>query len=567
MRRFVPSTCVLLMLACVPSTDGIKEADEVGDGDESGTDDASTSESADDICDVGSLGCVCTPGGGCDPGLECANDLCTDPGDTSSESESSEDESSESDSETGTCTTIGCACEDVDGACDLGLVCEDGTCQLDSCGNGALDVGEQCDDGNPIDIDGCDADCTFTQVLALAAGDRHNCALIEGGRVRCWGQGFFGQLGRGNVDNIGDNETPASAGDLPLPAAALMIDAGEAHNCAWFDDLALRCWGQNYYGQLGYANALAVPLLGDDEAVDVLAAVQVGGAPPLTAFTTGGRHNCARLSDSKVRCWGGNAYGQLGLASMVPIGDDEDPAAAMMMFLGADVEQVGAGDSHNCVITVDGNLRCWGRNSRGQLGYGNNQPIGDNEAPANAGDLVLVPASLPPDTGATALALGREHTCVLLETGDVTCWGLNDSGQLATGNNQDWGDQNGETPAGLEPIDLGGPATAIAAGLDHTCALLADGSVRCWGENEKGQLGLGHVDDVGITETPAQAGPLALGGTAIAIVVGGEHSCALLDDYGVVCWGNNMDGRLGYGHVQIIGDNEAPEVAGPIELW
>jgi cysteine-rich repeat protein len=565
MRRFLPSTCLLFSVACEPSTGGIKEADEVGDADDSGTDDA-TSESADEACVVGSVDCMCTPGGGCDPGLECVGDMCIDPDATTSETESSESEESETETDTGSCTMLGCPCEDVDGACDPGLVCEDGTCQAETCGNGVLDVGEACDDGNRTDVDGCDSDCTVTEVLALAAGDRHNCALIEGGRIRCWGEGYFGQLGRGNVDNIGDNETPGSAGDLPLPAAALAIDAGEAHTCAWFDDLTLRCWGQNYYGQLGYGNAGMMPLIGDDEPIDMLGGVDVGGAP-LDSFALGGRHGCARLDDSKIRCWGGNAYGQLGLANTVPIGDDEPPAFAMMMFLGADANQVATGDSHTCAITKDGYVRCWGRGSRGQLGYGNNMNIGDGEPPANAGDIQVVPASLPANTPVTALALGREHSCALFQSGDVVCWGFNDAGQLATGNNQDWGDQAGETPSALEPIDLGGPAVALAAGNDHTCALLDDGSVRCWGENERGQLGLGHTDDVGIGDTPAQAGPLALGGSAAAIVAGGEHSCALLEDHSVVCWGYNMDGRLGYGHIQQIGDNEDPEIAGNVELW
>jgi cysteine-rich repeat protein len=563
MRRLVLVTCVLWMSACEPSTGGIKEADEVGDGDDSGTDEVSTGEN-DDICVVGSVGCTCTPGGGCDPGLECLGDLCTEPGDTSGESESSESESSES--ETGTCSMLGCACDDTDGSCDAGLVCEDGTCQPDSCGNGALDIGEQCDDGNETDIDGCDTDCTFTEVLAITAGDRHNCALIEGGGIRCWGEGFFGQLGYGNPDRVGDNETPASIGDVQLPARALKIDAGEAHTCAWFDDLALRCWGQNYYGQLGYGNSGEVDLLGDGEPIDMLAGVVVGGAP-LESFALGGRHGCARLDDSTLRCWGGNAHGQLGLANMVVIGDDEDPADAMMMLLGADAQQVAAGDSHTCAITTEGHVRCFGRNDRGQLGYASNQKIGDNEPPSTAGDVAVVPASQPVDTKVTALALGREHSCALFETGDVVCWGFNDAGQLATANNQDWGDQAGETPSLLEPIDLGGPAVAIAAGLDHACALLDDGTLRCWGENEKGQLGLGNVTDVGINQSPAQVGAPAIGGTAIAIAAGGEHTCAVLDDFGVVCWGSNIFGELGYGNVQTIGDDEDPEIVGTIELW
>lgn len=561
MRRHLASTCLLLALGCQPATGGIKEADEVGDT----MTETSVGESADDLCEVGSLGCACTPGGGCDPGLVCEAEVCSDPTMADSESESASESESDSESESGACTQEGCACEDVPDACDAGLICEDGVCALDTCGNGALELGEACDDGNAVEVDGCEPDCTLTEVLALAAGDRHTCAVIEGGRVRCWGEGFFGQLGYGTNTNVGDNETPASVGDLALPAAALAIDAGEAHTCAWFDDDALRCWGQNYNGQLGYANTASVQLLGDNESLDVLAGVELGGVP--TAFAIGGRHGCARMADGKLRCWGANAWGQLGLDNMIPVGDDETPAAAAMMFLGANAAAVAAGFEHTCAITDIGAVRCWGHGTRGRLGYGNNDDIGNDEPPADAGDLILVPASLPANTVASALALGREHSCVLFSTGDVVCWGRNDAGQLATGNNADWGDMADETPSALEPIDLGGSASAIAAGQDHTCALLEGGSVVCWGENGKGQLGLGTTSDVGIATTPAMAGTVDLGGSAIAIVAGAEHTCALRSDFGVVCWGFNMDGRLGYGHIQQIGDTEVPATAGTVDLW
>ncbi len=514
---------------------------------------SSSSESADDICEVGVLGCACTPGGSCDPGLVCIDDVCSEPND---------------ESETGPCTMLGCECDSSPDSCDPGLECMAGTCAVNSCGNGALDQGEQCDDGNRTEIDGCENDCSFTEILGLTAGDRHTCALIEGGTIRCWGEGFFGQLGYGVPDSVGNDELPVEIGPVGLPGAALTIHAGEAHTCARFDD-GVRCWGQNYYGQLGYGNAATVQLLGDNELLDMLAIVVVGGG--VVELSSGGRHGCARLDDGKIRCWGSNDSGQLGIASTLSIGDDEDPADAQEMLLGKPATRVAVGGNHSCVITNEAKVRCWGRNNSGQLGYGHNQSIGDNEAPNSAGDISLIPASLPADTPATGLALGNEHTCALLGTGDVICWGRNDQGQLATGNNQDWGEQAGETPSELLPIDLGGPAVAIAAGAKHNCALLADGNVRCWGDNGKGQLGLGSTDDVGIDLAPIEVEPVLLGGSAIAITAAGEHSCAVVEDpiagNSVACWGTNPDGRLGYGHTLTIGDDEDPIDAGAVELW
>lgn len=562
MRKVLAASGLVLMLACQPATGGIGDADEVG----ASSGESSSSEGNDDICDVGSLGCACTPGGGCDPGLVCESDVCNEPGGTSETDPSTTDPTSESESETGACTQEGCACEDVDGACDDGLECVEGTCTAPNpCGNGALDFGEQCDDGNGVDVDGCDNDCTFTEVLQLAAGDRHTCALIEGGTIRCWGDGSFGQLGYGSTNNVGDNETPASAGNLALPAAALAIDAGEGHTCARFEDDVVRCWGKNWNGQLGYANTAAMQLLGDDELPNPLDGIMLGDVP--TQLSIGSQFGCVRFASGQLRCWGANGRGQLGLGNMNIIGDDEHPSTAPMMFLGASAASVAAGGEHACAVTDSGAVRCWGFADRGQLGYGSNQEVGDNEPPANAGDLMLVPGSLPDGTDASALALGKEHSCVLFSTGDVLCWGKNDKGQLGRGSTDDWGDVMGETPSSLAAISLGADATAIAAGTEHTCAILVGDELMCWGRNEQGQLGLGNAMNVGDNETPMSAGTIDVGGPVIGVVAGAEHTCALRSDFGVVCWGRNDKGQLGYGHMQQIGDDELPATAGTVPLW
>lgn len=552
-------TLLLVTLACEPATGGLKEADEVG----SSSSESSASESADDICDVGSLGCACTPGGGCDPGLVCEGDVCSEPGGSSESATTTTDSTSES--ETGECTQEGCACTDVDGACDAGLECVEGTCAPNPCGNMALDFGEQCDDGNEVDGDGCDNDCSFTEVLQLAAGERHTCALIEGGGMRCWGDGAFGALGYGSTNDVGDAETPASAGTLPLPAAATAIEAGEAHTCALLVDGGIRCWGKNWNGQLGYANSAGTQLLGDDELLNTLAGVMLGGMA--TQLSLGSQFSCARMADAKPRCWGAAGFGQLGLGSVLIYGDDEHPSVAPMMFLGADATSVAAGGEHACAITDAGSVRCWGKGNRGQLGYGNANNIGDNEAPNTAGEVSLIPGSLPDGTTATQLALGKEHSCALLSTGDVVCWGKNDKGQLGNESTDDWGDGAGELPSALGPILLGADATAITAGLEHSCALLDSSDVLCWGKNDRGQLGIGSTDEIGDDETPAAGGTVDLGEDVIAVVGGGTHTCALRSDHRVVCWGSNADGQLGYGHTEQIGDDEVPATAGFVELY
>jgi hypothetical protein len=146
-------------------------------------------------------------------------------------------------------------------------------------------------------------------------------------------------------------------------------------------------------------------------------------------------------------------------------------------------------------------VRCWGLATSGQLGYGTTTAIGDNETPAAAG-----PVSLGTEVSARAVASGEKHSCAILVAGYVRCWGLNSNGQLGLGNTNNLGDN--EVPITGTPVDLGfGRSGAkISAGAAHTCATLDDGSVRCWGLNSSGQLGIGNTSTIGDNETPGTAG-------------------------------------------------------------
>ncbi|MCA9686248.1 MAG: hypothetical protein KC457_29035 [Myxococcales bacterium] len=505
-----------------------------------------TEESSDDAsCPIGGEGCACTPGGGCDPGLSCEAGLCLAADET----------------DTGACSELGCACED-DQDCDAGLKCAGGSCVIDDCGNGALDDDEVCDDGNGVDGDGCDNDCTRTEILDITAGGAHTCVLIEGGRIRCWGNNLTGQVGYGAPETIGDNETPAAIGDLPLPPA-VEIEAGGTHTCARFEDGSVRCWGLNTLGQLGYGNTLTVYALGDDETLDGLETLSLGGSTD--QLVVGVLQSCVRAGGS-LRCWGVGDDGQLGTGATDNIGDDELPDSVGAMDIGAQLESFSLGGAHGCGLTVTGTVRCWGRNDRGQLGYGSNMDIGDDEAPAEAGEVSVLPDTALPGTVITAVELGLNHSCALTSTREVICWGHNGSGQLGQGNLQNWGAGVDELPAKLPPVSLGGPTAALAAGYDHTCALLVSGKVRCWGANSSGQLGQGNEDTIGDNELPDTVEPVDLGGNAIALASGTAHTCAVLENHRVICWGDNGFGQLGYGFSHDIGDNESPVVAGFIDL-
>ncbi len=415
--------------------------------------------------------------------------------------------------------------------------------------------------GNTNDIGDDEAPATAGDVniggpvAQLAAGGLHTCALLETGALRCWGRGLFGQLGYGNTNNIGDNETPATAGDVNVGGSVAQLAAGAWHTCALLETGALRCWGDGEDGQLGYGNTNNI---GDNEVPATAGDVNVGG--PVAQLAAGGYHTCALLETDAVRCWGYGLYGQLGYGNMSNIGDNETPASAGDVDVGVPVDTpegplVVAGLYHTCALLETGAVRCWGRGAAGQLGYGNTSNIGDDEAPATAGDVNV-------GGPVVQLAAGYEHTCALLETGAVRCWGRGDSGELGYGNTNRIGDN--EAPATAGDVNVGGSVVQLVAGYQHTCALLETDAVRCWGRGDSGELGYGNTNNIGDNEAPATAGDVNVGGPVAQLAAGVYHTCALMETDAVRCWGRGGEGQLGYGNTNDIGDNEIPASAGDV---
>jgi alpha-tubulin suppressor-like RCC1 family protein len=193
----------------------------------------------------------------------------------------------------------------------------------------------------------------------------------------------------------------------------------------------------------------------------------------------------------------------------------------------------------------------------GQLGLGHTEQIGDDEPVSAAGHVPLGGA-------AVRVVAGAHHACAQLDDGTVRCWGANDEGQLGLGHTDAIGDD--ETPASVDPTSVGGVVVELTAGEAHTCARLDDGAVRCWGANDAGQLGLGHTDVIGDDERPDAASPLELGGGPLELVAGARHTCALLGDGRVICWGEGLDGRLGYGDESDVGSTVSIAEAEAVDL-
>jgi cysteine-rich repeat protein len=453
----------------------------------------------------------------------------------------------------------------------------DADCTFAWCGDGTSNTtrGEACDDGNADDGDwcltscesaGCDdrvrngdeqgvdcggqcANCLETDTMVVA-GVRHTCVLLETGVVRCWGSGEYGQLGYGSTSNIGDDEAPATAGDVDVGGGVVQLAAGAWHTCALLEMGAVRCWGHGRHGQLGYGNRNNI---GDNETPATAEEVDVGGR--VVQLAAGASHTCALLETGAVRCWGLQGDGQLGYGNPNNIGDDETPAMAGNVEVGAGVVQLAAGAFHTCALLETGVVRCWGDGEYGQLGYGNTSNIGDDEAPATAGDV---------DVGGAVVQLAASlyHTCALMETGAVRCWGLGGGGWLGYGNPSTIGDD--EAPATAGDVDVGGVVAQLAAAAYHTCALLETGAVRCWGYGAYGQLGYGNTSIIGDDETPSTAGDVDVGGGVAQLAAFAFHTCALMETGAVRCWGDGEYGRLGFGNTNHIGDDEAPASAGDV---
>lgn len=348
----------------------------------------------------------------------------------------------------------------------------------------------------------------YAKVIDIAAGGLHTCALLSSGSVYCWGSNGDGELGNGKMED----DQPNVVRVVNLEGAKA-ISAGELYTCAVLSGGKVRCWGANTYDQLG-----------TDEPGDKLSPVEVAGLSGAETVLASNQNTCTiAAADKSLRCWGASGMGQLGNADA----DGADctacqpyhPAPQLIPGLSA-VKSVAAGDFHICAVLADSNLRCWGYNTYGQLGAGQTLKYRTSAAAS-----VL--------SGARAVAIDDSNTCALLETGGVRCWGRCLSGAC--------GDADVENVGSPPSTDFLTGASAITLGEDHGCALLAsDGKIACWGDNYYYQLG---DDTVYYSDGPLTV-PNLKGATAVA--AGTQHTCALVSGT-VKCWGGNGWHQLGDG--------------------
>ncbi len=363
--------------------------------------------------------------------------------------------------------------------CDPGLMCSEGMC-------------------------GC--------VEFVEVGDRHSCAVKFDGSLWCWGANEVGQLTEGDPGPV---LTPMQIEGFGPGAEVLSLSARN-HTCAIRTGNVASCWGDNSNQKIDFGSVLEI----------ITTPVDATWANPAVVVGTGGNHTCVGRQNGlpvPVVCWGGNDSGQTTGPDLMP--GPHDVSLGGGIISGA----IALGQSHSCVVATTGELFCWGSNAFGQLGI----PV---MKPAMTSTVQLIPIV---GNVATVVA-GAQHTCAMSGT-EVVCWGRNTLGQVGNGTMVDTA-----TPTTVIFPPGAGTVQSIVAADNHTCAVMASGALYCWGGNEEGELRF-EVDKNGIDGFSLQPRQSALGIDITQVATGLIHSCALSTTGQVVCWGANGDGQIGDG--------------------
>ena len=347
----------------------------------------------------------------------------------------------------------------------------------------------------------------------IAVGGHHACVVLTSAKVECWGKNFTGALGDGSRL---DRAIPTPTIGLPIaPGTVNQVSAGVVTSCAVTAGFGVSCWGQ--------MTGDGSPLMTNHTSAVAVKNLPAGGVSQVSA----GWGGCALVRTgglaTSVRCWGDNTWGELGN------GTTNNSTTPVKVSSLSNAEYVASGATHACALVHNGGAWCWGENDKGQLGDGTT---------TNRSTPVVV-SGLP--SNLAQIAAADDHTCALLKTETVKCWGQNNKGQLGDGTTSDR-----STPvavAGLTGV------VQISLGDAYTCALLDYGAVQCWGFNSLGELGNGTTTD---STSPVQVSGLTSG--VLALSAGDATACAVLFSALVDCWGDNSHGELGNGSIGGQGD-------------
>jgi alpha-tubulin suppressor-like RCC1 family protein len=325
---------------------------------------------------------------------------------------------------------------------------------------------------------------------------------------------------------------PAHAIDPPLPDVT-QVESGTTHTCAVADGAAW-CWGDDTDGKLGNGSAPSFGL-----ATRVVGFSGSGQLTGVTQITAGGTHSCARLSNGEAKCWGGNNAFQLGNGTTTP---SEQPVTVLNQAGNAPltgIRQIAAGANHTCALLTTGRVLCWGGGPGGQLGNG---------ATTQASLPVPVLTATGVLTGVSQISTSAHHTCARRTNRTAWCWGVNEVGRIGDGSVTDR-----RRASRVVAVSGAGALTGVvhvSAGFRHSCAVLANGQARCWGQNDLHELGTGPTGPA-VARRPVVVRSRDRGRPPLTgvrtISAGSRFTCALLRTGQVRCFGADDDGESGDG--------------------
>lgn len=354
----------------------------------------------------------------------------------------------------------------------------------------------------------------------LAVGERHACAVFASGSIACWGDNAEKQLGSRSASSVASKpdyvilETP-----MPHPLDNIIaVTAGHAHTCVLTGTGEVLCWGANGKNQVSSATT-------PQQEIPVMVSL---GQPPgrAVALAAGGSHTCAANQVGEVLCWGANERGQAGAPGMPPALPPSTVPTPLKLENVGGVAALVAGDLHTCALQADGAVKCWGDNTKAQVGIPESNEWTAN--PSQPGGMTWANV---------AITAGGSHTCVVAHNGLGMCWGGNHAKQLGRST-----DPLHYSPQPADVVGISAGLLNMAAGKQHTCAVMAHGELSCWGDNTAGQLGnAGTPGDMPSTAyLPEQQH------SAFDLTAGSQHTCGLSANGSVYCWGSYLDDKLGF---------------------
>ena len=322
------------------------------------------------------------------------------------------------------------------------------------------------------------------------------------------------------------------------------------------------CWGYNGDGQLGTGDASGPSMCNGHGCSP--SPVQVRGIDSATGVAVGLESSCAVVRGGRVYCWGANAQADLGLGTTKGPNSCSFGLACSTSPLRvadlSDATDVSVGDGYACALRTGGTVSCWGANSSNTIGTG--QMSGPDSCALAGSELpcALRPNQVQAVSTAVAISAGTGTACAVLGNGHVRCWGTNAGGALGSGTSV--GPRTCKAPTGItfacspSPVEVRDldNAVDVSVGGGYACALTAKKTVKCWGHNYAGTLGIGtnsgpETCNLGesITACATAPQPVTTLSDVNAVATGFSHACASRGSGEILCWGTNAFGELGIG--------------------